>query len=305
MSQRKMLQFSTGPLLLLLPWFYGLVLGEVSNDFSQCLDFFYEKTPPQGFKRAEYQPICQRYKDEPRFATLYQPRHRTPLYSAYKLSFGKGQTGPISSSVFVSKLASPKAGPDMQPFPCTIPKRVKNSQAVPEDYKNSGYTRGHLNPSMHHKIKADREATFTLTNIVPQQQSSNQHTWNHLEREVFHRFKAHCNRLMYVITGVMPYESEAHWIKKRVSVPEYMWSAYCCPSYRRSLPESVRMFFPTYAAVGRNDRVSGEEIVPVNPDAKDRIRGYDVRRMPLQELEHILRRRLSMPRLRLFKRQCQ
>ncbi|XP_036932054.1 endonuclease domain-containing 1 protein-like [Acanthopagrus latus] len=300
-----MLQFSTGPLLLLLPWFGGLVIGEVSNDFSHCLDFFYEKTPPLGFTKAEYQPICQRYKHTNHFATLYHRRRRTPLYSAYKLSFQKGQNRPGANWEYEPQLASPKAGPDMQPFPREIPKRVKNSQAIPEDYKNSSYTRGHLNPSMHHKIKADREATFTLTNIVPQQQGSNQHTWNHLEKEVLNRFKAHCNRLMYVITGVMPYKYEAHQIKKRVSVPEYMWSAYCCPSYKRSLPESARSFFPTYAAVGRNDRDSGEEIVPVNPDANDRIRGYDVRQMPLQELERILRRKLRMPRLSLFKGQCQ
>lgn len=109
---------------------------------------------------------------------------------------------------------------------------------------------------------------------------------------------------MYIITGAMPYEDGARWINNRVSVPEYMWSAYCCPSYKSDLPQSVKPFFPTFAAVGRNDRESGDEIVPVNPKAKAYVRGYDVRKMPLDTLEGILAKRLAVP-ISLFHRQCQ
>lgn len=86
-----MLQLSTGALLLLLPWFGGLVLGEISNNFSQCLGFFYDKTPPKGISAAGYQPICQRYKNQYRFASLYHRQHRAPLYSAYILSPADGK----------------------------------------------------------------------------------------------------------------------------------------------------------------------------------------------------------------------
>lgn len=89
--QRKMLQLSTGALLLLLPWFGGLVLGEISNDFSQCLDFFYDKTPPKGISAAGYQPICQRYNNQYHFASLYHRQYRAPLYSAYILSTADGK----------------------------------------------------------------------------------------------------------------------------------------------------------------------------------------------------------------------
>lgn len=304
MSQKKMLQSSTGALLLLLPLFGGLALGEISNDFSQCLDFFYKKTPPKGINAAGYQPICQRYKNKYRFASLYHRQHRTPLYSAYILSPADGKR-PNSTWMYEPQLMSDKASPEMQPFTFPNPaySNVRKSQAVLNDYKNSGYTRGHLNPSMHQKTVEDREATFTLTNIVPQQKGSNAGTWGPLEREVLERFKAFCKGLMYVITGVIPYESGAHSIKNRVSVPEYMWSAYCCASYRSDVPESVKPFYPTYAAVGRNDRNSGEEIVPVNVKAKASVRGYDVRRMSLETLEGILTRRLKKS-IRLFKGNC-
>ena len=184
-----------------------------------------------------------------------------------------------------------------------VDQNVIESQAVLEDYKNSGYTKGHLNPSMHQKTMADREATFTLTNIVPQRAGSNGGPWNSLEKEVLGKFKAYCNGSMYVITGALPYITE-RWINNRVSAPEYMWSAYCCPSYSSNLPTSMKKFFPTYAAVGRNDRDSSQEIVPVNVKARASVRGYDVKRMPLETLEGILPQRLGIP-ISLFHGWCQ
>ncbi|XP_034398693.1 endonuclease domain-containing 1 protein-like [Cyclopterus lumpus] len=302
MSQKKM-QCSTGALLLLLPWFSGLVLAEISNDFSQCLDFFYNKTPPKGITAAGYQPICQHYKNQYHFASLYRRQHRSPLYSAYILSPADGKR-PNSTWMFEPQLAFSRASAEMQRFHTAVDQNVIESQAVFEDYRNSNFTKGHLNPSMHQKTKEDREATFTLTNIVPQRAGSNSGPWNVLEKEVLSKFKTFCNGSMHVITGAMPYESEPRWINNRVSAPEYMWSAYCCPSYRSKLPKSVKPFFPTYAAVGRNDRNSGEEIVPVNVKARAHVRGYDVRRMSLEALEGILKQKLAMP-ITLFHGQCQ
>ncbi|XP_042348972.1 endonuclease domain-containing 1 protein-like [Plectropomus leopardus] len=297
-----MLQLSAGALLLLLPWYGGLVFGEISADFSQCLYFFYNKTPPKGISAAGYQPICQRYKNQYRFASLYHRQHRAPLYSAYILSPAEGKR-PNSTWMYEPQLVFSRAGSEMKHFQYPVDQNVIESQAVVQDYRNSNYTKGHLNPSMHQKTREDREATFTLTNIVPQRAGSNSGPWNRLENDMLRKFKAFCNGSMYVITGAMPYESEPRWINNRVSVPEYMWSAYCCPSYRSDLPESVRPLFPTHAAVGRNDRNSGEEIVPVNFKARASVRGYDVRRMSLETLEDILTQRLAMP-ISLFHREC-
>ncbi|XP_034739065.1 endonuclease domain-containing 1 protein-like [Etheostoma cragini] len=303
MCQRKMLQISTGALFLLLPWFGGLVLGEISRDFSQCLSFFYKETPPEGFSAEGDQPICQRYQNQYRFASLYHRQHRAPLYSAYVLSPPDGKR-PKSIWKYEPQLAFSRASSEMEHFHIPVDQNVIESQAVLDDYRNSNFTKGHLNPSMHEKTKEDREATFTLTNVVPQRAGSNSGPWNSLENEVLKKFTAFCNGSMHVITGAMPYASKSRWINNRVSVPEYMWSAYCCPSYRSDLPDSVKPFFPTYAAVGRNDRNSGEEIVPVNVKARASIRGYDVRRMSLQTLEGILAQRLAMP-ISLFNGQCE
>ncbi|KAL6117635.1 uncharacterized protein ACO6RY_15376 [Pungitius sinensis] len=171
MSHKKMLQCSMGALLLLLPWFGGLVLGEISTDFSQCLDFFYKETPPTGIPAEGYQRICQRYQNQYRFATLYHRQHRSPLYSAYKLSPPDG-TRPEIEWMFEPQLADSRGSSEMQIFSTPVDQNVMESQAVEEDYK-SIFTKGHLNPTGHQKTEQDRMATFTLTNIVPQRMVSN------------------------------------------------------------------------------------------------------------------------------------
>ncbi|XP_068596100.1 endonuclease domain-containing 1 protein-like [Brachionichthys hirsutus] len=303
MPQRKMLQLCTRALLLLLPCFGAPASGETSSNFSQCLDFFYNETPPTGIGATGYQPICQRYKNQYRFASLYHRQRRAPLYSAYVLSPSDGKR-PKASWMHEPQLAFSHASPEMKPFRIPEDQNVIESQAVLLDYKNSNYTKGHLNPSMHQRTKEDREATFTLTNIVPQRAGSNSGPWNRLENKVLRTFRAFCNSSMYVITGAVPYLSGARRINGRVSVPEYVWSAYCCPAYSDDLPEAVKPFFPTYAAVGRNDRDSGDEIVPVNVKTRASTRGYGVRRMSLETLEGILKQRLAL-KIGLFHEQCQ
>lgn len=191
----------------------------------------------------------------------------------------------------------------MRPFRTTVDQNVVESQAVIQDYINSTYTKGHLNPNQHQKTRENREATFTLTNIVPQQKESNSGTWNQLETEVLNKFTSYCNGTMHVITGSIPYVRE-RWLNNRVSIPEYMWSAYCCPSYSGNIPSSERLFFPAYAAVGRNDCNSDQDIVPVDTQAKPPLKGYDVRKIPVQQLEGILKERLGVPVIKLFDQQC-
>lgn len=187
---------------------------------------------------------------------------------------------------------------------------VIHSQAVVQDYLTEpGFTRGHLNPKNHHKTEEDRDATFTLTNIFPQKHGSNSGPWNVQETKL-REFKDTCKGTMYVITGVIPYESEveaaqvqaAHWISdKRVSVPEYIWLAYCC----QPESEAVKLLFPAYAAIGRNDDKSDEKIVPIDRLAPEKVRGYDAKGMSLADLETLLKERLKIEHeFSLFKGQC-
>lgn len=203
------------------------------------------------------------------------------------------------------QLADPNADGNMMPFPPGEPDRkVVESQAVEADYINSTFTRGHLNPSLHHRNHTDRSSTFTLTNAVPQKNESNDGPWETLEQTVNKSLEAHCLGEAYIVTGIIPYQKEERWLKDhRVAVPEYLWSAYCCPNYNQSLPGELKEVFPTYAAIGRNDRNSTEEIVPVSETTRKQFRGYDVRRMPLATLEMYLRDRFGTV-VSVFSEQC-
>lgn len=192
----------------------------------------------------------------------------------------------------------------MIPFPPgPLDQNVVESQAVELDYINSTFSRGHLNPSLHHETREDRYATFTLTNVVPQKTGSNDGPWEALEQTVNKSLGAYCLGEAYVVTGIIPYRSNEHWLRNRVAVPEYIWSAYCCPTYNSSLPEELKDTFPTYAAIGRNDRNSTEEIVPVDETAKKQFRGYDVRQMSLEALEMYLKDRFNTV-VNVFYEQC-
>ncbi|XP_030626147.1 endonuclease domain-containing 1 protein-like [Chanos chanos] len=285
--------------LLVVGAWCGFSSGDV-GDFSPCLKFFYQGWPPKGIAGT---PICQRYENQYRFATLYGRSRRSPWFSAYVFSRPEGKR-PRGHWKYEPQLAYPTAGGNMAYFPKSkLDPNVAESQAVPQDYSNSSYTRGHLNPSLHHQDRTDRKATFTLTNVAPQREGSNDGPWATFESQVNKTLSEYCKGVAYVVTGVIPYLKE-RWIKqRRVAIPEYYWSAYCCPSYSQSLPESLSKRFPTLAAIGRNDPNSTEEIVPVDRSKKKPFLGYDVRPMSLQTLEMYLTKRYGT-NFSVFYEQC-
>ncbi|KAI1888606.1 hypothetical protein AGOR_G00186890 [Albula goreensis] len=282
----------------------GGVTGEVGS-FSSCPQFFYNGQPPTQLGGRGYPQICQRYHNTYHLASLYHRQWRTPLYSAYRFTAGGGRR-PKTPWKYEPQLANSRANPEMRSFPKngSVDQNVWESQAVLGDYRGSNYTKGHLSPSSHHRDPRDQRATFSLTNIVPQRAGSNSGPWAVLEREVADRLAANCTGPAYLVTGVLPYIANQHHIANRVAVPEYLWSAYCCPSFSPGLPPEVRPFFPTHAAIGRNDRESDQDIVPVDPKAHPSVRGYDVRRMTLGTLEMYLQERLGEA-INVFNNRCQ
>ncbi|XP_072312103.1 endonuclease domain-containing 1 protein-like [Eucyclogobius newberryi] len=268
-----------------------IVGGGDVGDFTPCLQFFYRSWPPKGLTGT---PICQRYNNQYHFASLYSRPRRSPWFSAYVFGVPSGKR-PAASWKYEPQLTYPKANGNMAPFPLgPLDLNVVESQAVDPDYTNSTFSRGHLNPSLHHRLHEDRSSTFTLTNVVPQKAGSNDGPWESLEQTVNKTLAAYCIGKAYIVTGIIPYQSQEHWIKnKRVAVPEYLWSSYCCPQFNNSLPQHLRSAFPTYAAIGRNDINSTEEIVPINKSVKKQFFGYDVRQMSLETLEMYLKQRFN------------
>lgn len=117
----------------------------------------------------------------------------------------------------------------------------KAVQAINEDYRNTGYDRGHLNPNFY-QCNDSRTATFTLTNAVPQDPCLNQQSWKKMEEVSLQTMRLNCSfsgAERYFVTGIVrsrtripnvEHDTEADRAREfnRVTVPSHMWTATCC-----------------------------------------------------------------------------
>ncbi|XP_064157790.1 endonuclease domain-containing 1 protein-like [Anguilla rostrata] len=209
-----------------LPLLRGEVVGSF-QDIPQCLDFFYEgKVPEWGAATPGAARLCQRFQNRYHFATLYDTLHRIAVYSAYRFQTGNDPTR--NDWCIEPQLVdrSWNAGMEEEKDLITEHKGVYfgERQALEEDYINSNYDRGHLNPKQHQSGDS-RQATFTLTNVVPQTPNLNQKAWVTYEHQLTKLFIAQCAQA-YVLVGAIP--SNNTWIGERVNIPDYIWNAYCC-----------------------------------------------------------------------------
>ncbi|XP_068601927.1 endonuclease domain-containing 1 protein-like [Brachionichthys hirsutus] len=202
------------------------------EDEPECMKYFYKgKVPEWGASTAGAARLCQRFVNRYHFATLYDTTRRIAVYSAYHFQPSNG--GGRERRWFVepqlvnmSWQAEMKDGywlgkdhPDVY---------LGERQALNEDYTHSGFDRGHLNPNGHHAVPS-RNATFTLTNVIPQNPKLNQNAWRIHESQLTDLFRQKCFRA-FVLVGAIP--SADNWIVKnnvkRVNIPDYIWNAFCC-----------------------------------------------------------------------------
>jgi len=96
------------------------------------------------------------------------------------------------------------------------------------DYTNSGFDKGHMCPSDDRDgNKIDNEATFFMTNMIPQSPVCNQQTWGDLEE--YCRDLAEAGNELYIIAGPSGKGGSgskgiAKTIAKgKIEVPKYVW----------------------------------------------------------------------------------
>ena len=153
-------------------------------------------------------------------------------------------------------------------------------QAEEEDYKNTGFDRGHLNPNSYH-CPDSRRATFTLTNAVPQDPCFNQQTWRKLEDKtetIMRQFCAFAGAERFFVTGTIPsgrripnreHDNLEDRPKRhkgsynRVSVPSHMWTAVCCDSTHAVNVEDRKKGF-SFGYIGKNKEDGAVEVLSVS-----------------------------------------
>lgn len=141
--------------------------------------------------------------ERPQYALSYNRDRGIPNWVSWQLA--PSDLGSVKrSNIFVSDTTLPKGW-----------RRV-----TLDDYTASGYDRGHMCPSADRTAtQKDNEATFILTNIVPQAPDNNRSAWEHLES--FSRDLVNKGHVLYIIAGG---DGDNGTIARgKVAVPRYTW----------------------------------------------------------------------------------
>lgn len=90
----------------------------------------------------------------------------------------------------------------------------------PNDYRGSGYDRGHLVPSGDRtKSRRDNSSTFVMSNMIPQSPSNNREVWRELEE--YSRKLAFQGKELYLVAGGSGVTKKI--ASSKVVVPVYTW----------------------------------------------------------------------------------
>ena len=140
---------------------------------------------------------------KPQYTFSYNKSHATPNWVSWHLSSADIGTASRSENFFTDT---------------TLPSgwyRVTNG-----DYTGSGYDRGHNCPSADRTLtEANNDATFFMTNIVPQQADNNQGPWAKLE--TYCRTLIDAGNELFIISAPSSY-NRTTIASGKVYVPRYM-----------------------------------------------------------------------------------
>lgn len=103
-----------------------------------------------------------------------------------------------------------------------------DERAELNDYARSGFDRGHMSPSADMPNSQAQHDSFTLANMVPQNQENNRGIWAHIEGAT--RNLAKDRGEIYVVTGPIFIGSNIQRIGGRVLIPSKLYKAIYDPS---------------------------------------------------------------------------
>lgn len=137
------------------------------------------------------------------FTLAYDEEHEQPKWVAYELNIAHLNAAKVPRTDYFEE-----------------DPRIRSGSATFNDYKNSGYTKGHLVPAADRAYSRNTmEETFLMSNISPQVYACNGGIWRELEEQV--RDWARMYRSVYIVSG--PLFSSAvskHIGENRVAVPD-------------------------------------------------------------------------------------
>ncbi|BEU98658.1 DNA/RNA non-specific endonuclease (plasmid) [Acidovorax sp. DW039] len=171
------------------------------TSFAQCRQFFVDGRPPVVPQRPALRELC--YES---FAVLHSGESKTPVYVAERLNRKiLEDANEKRADRFFADARLPAA-----------------ERAELEDYKHSGYSRGHMAPAGDMSTPTAMAQSFSLANMVPQNPQQNGGSWAKIEQDT-RKYVLRASGDVYVITGPV-FERGAPTIGGgRVRVPKYLF----------------------------------------------------------------------------------
>jgi endonuclease G, mitochondrial len=141
------------------------------------------------------------------FAVLHSGRSKTPVFVAERLnrSVLQAAAGEKRTNRFFADARLPYA-----------------ERAQLEDYKGSGFDRGHMAPAADMPAVQAMAQSFSLTNMVPQAPVNNQHSWSGIEKAT-RKYVMRAQGDVYVITGPVFDVNPPVIGSSQVWVPKYLY----------------------------------------------------------------------------------
>lgn len=180
-------------------------ISVASTDFSACPQFFAKAQAPKVTPNPANRALCY-----DAFAILHSGESKTAVFVAQKLNRASvADADEKRKDKFFSDARLPEA-----------------ERATLEDYKHSGWSRGHLAPAGDMPTARAMAQSFTLANMVPQAIKHNGGTWAKTVETATRQYASRARGDVYVITGPVYHPSivDSPSIGAgRVRVPKYLF----------------------------------------------------------------------------------
>ncbi|WP_323034250.1 DNA/RNA non-specific endonuclease [Pararhodobacter sp.] len=176
--------------------------ARIQTSFGQCRQFFPGKQPPSVPSGPALRELCY-----DAFAILYSGRTKTSVFVAQGLNRGMLQQaqGISRTDRFFADARLPRS-----------------ERAELDDYRGSGYDRGHMAPAGDMHTNEAMAQSFSLANIVPQDAQHNREAWSQIEADT-RKYVMRARGNVYVFTGPL-YIGQPQTIGAgRVAVPTHLF----------------------------------------------------------------------------------
>lgn len=171
------------------------------TSFAQCPQFFANGQPPALPPRPQLRELCYEA-----FAVLHSGTTRTPVFVAQRLNRQSIEDADEKRAKRFFADARLPSG----------------ERAELEDYKNSGYSRGHMAPAGDMPTPTAMVQSFSLANVVPQNAQHNGGAWAKIEQDTRH-YVRRAKGDVFVITGPVFAEDAPQIGANGVRVPAYLY----------------------------------------------------------------------------------